>query len=141
MTDKKKVAKIVDTKVNTRNAKMIDNTKREGETLGSVGPFVKVTWNDAASTFKTYVINGDNPSEHLTVCETVGELVAEDDKAMVLVMHGSQCDGCDIMAIPKDWTQKVEVLESVGTAIDNWNACIETLESQQESQNPKQEKN
>ena len=72
MTDKKKVAKIVDKKVNTRSAKMIDNTQREGETLGTVGPFVKVTWNDAASTFKTYVINGDNPSEHLTVCETVG---------------------------------------------------------------------
>lgn len=141
MTDKKKVAKIVDKKVNTRSAKMIDNTQREGETLGTVGPFVKVTWNDAASTFKTYVINGDNPSEHLTVCETVGELVAEDDKAMVLVMHGSQCDGCDIMAIPKDWTQKVEVLESVGTAMDNWKECIETLESQQESQNQKQEKN
>ena len=53
MTDKKKVAKIVDKKVNTRSAKMIDNTQREGERLGSVGPFVKVTWNDAASTFKT----------------------------------------------------------------------------------------
>ena len=141
MKDKKKVAKIVDKKINTRSANMIDNTQREGETLGSVGPFVKVTWNDAASTFKTYVINADNPSEHLTVCETVGEMVAKDDKAIVIVMHGSQCDGCDIMAIPKDWTQKVEVLESVGTAIDNWNACIETLESQQESQNPKQEKN
>ena len=136
MTDKKKVAKIVDTKVNTRSAKMIDNTDRQGETLGSVGPFVKVTWNDAASTFKTYVINGDNPSEHLTVCETVGELVAEDDKAMVLVMHGAQWDGCDIMAIPKDWTQKVEVLESVGTALDNWEElkeCIsENLEHQPE---------
>ena len=141
MTNKKDIAKIVDKKVNTRNARMIDNTQRQGETLGSVGPFVKVTWNDAASTFKTYVINGDNPSEHLTVCETVGVLVAQDYKALVLVMHGSQCDGCDIMAIPKDWTQKVEVLESVGTAIDNWNACIETLESQHESQNPKQEKN
>ena len=138
MTDKKKVAKIVDTKVNTRNAKMIDNTKREGETLGSVGPFVKVTWNDAASTFKTYVINGDNPSEHLTVCETVGELVAQDDKALVLVMHGSQCDGCDIMAIPTDWAQSIEVLESVGTALDNWKElkeCIsENLEHQQESE-------
>ena len=141
MKDKEKVANLVDKKINTRNAKMIDNTQREGETLGTVGPFVKVTWNDAASTFKTYVINGDNPSEHLTVCETVGELVAEDDKAMVLVMHGSQCDGCDIMAIPKDWTQKVEVLESVGTAMDNWKECIETLESQQESQNQKPEKN
>ena len=134
MTDKKKVAKIVDKKINTRSANMIDNTQREGETLGSVGPFVKVTWNDAASTFKTYVINADNPSEHLTVCETVGEMVAKDDKAIVVVMHGSQCDGCDIMAIPTDWAQKIEILETVGE-------CIETSESQQESQNQKQEKN
>ena len=134
MKDKEKVAKIVDKKVNTRSAKMIDNTQREGERLGSVGPFVKVTWNDAASTFKTYVINGDNPSEHLTVCETVGEMVAKDDKAIVVVMHGSQCDGCDIMAIPTDWAQKIEILEPVGE-------CIEISESQQESQNQKQEKN
>ena len=134
MTDKKKVAKIVDKKINTRSANMIDNTQREGETLGSVGPFVKVTWNDAASTFKTYVINADNPSEHLTVCETVGEMVAKDDKAIVVVMHGSQCDGCDIMAIPTDWAQKIEILETVGE-------CIETSESQQESQNQKPEKN
>ena len=134
MTDKKKVAKLVDKKVNTRNANMIDNTQREGETLGSVGPFVKVTWNDAASTFKTYVINADNPSEHLTICETVGELVAKDDKAIVVVMHGSQCDGCDIMAIPTDWAQRIEILEPVGE-------CIETSEFQQESQNQKPEKN
>ena len=134
MTDKKKVANLVDKKINTRNANMIDNTQREGETLGTVGPFVKVTWNDAASTFKAYRINADNPSEHLTVCETVGEMVAKDDKAIVVVMHGSQCDGCDIMAIPTDWAQKIEILEPVGE-------CIETLESQQESQNQKQEKN
>ena len=134
MTDKKKVAKIVDKKINTRSANMIDNTQREGETLGSVGPFVKVTWNDASSTFKTYVINADNPSEHLTVCETVGEMVAKDDKAIVIVMHGSQCDGCDIMAIPTDWAQKIEILETVGE-------CIETSEFQQESQNQKPEKN
>ena len=126
MTNKKDIAKIVDKKVNTRSARMIDNTQRKGETLGSVGPFVKVTWNDAASTFKTYMINGDNPSEHLTVCETVGELVAKDDKAIVVIMHGSQCDGCDIMAIPTDWCQKIEVLEKVGECIS------ENLESQQE---------
>ena len=111
-------------KINTRNGKMVDNTNREGETLGSVGPFVKVTWNDAASTFKTYKINGDNPSEHLTICETVGEMVAKDDKAIVLVMHGSHCDGVDIMAIPRDWTQKIEVMEIVGECIS------ENLESQ-----------
>jgi len=68
----------------------------------------------------------------------LGELVAEDDKAMVLVMHGSQCDGADIMAIPKDWAQKVEVLEPIGTALDNWEelkGCIlESSEHQQESE-------
>ena len=128
--EKKNVAKLVDKKVNTRNGKMVDNTNREGETLGSVGPFVKVTWNDAASTFKTYKINGDNPSEHLTTCETVGEMVAKDDKAIVIVMHGSQCDGCDIMAIPTDWAQKIEVMEIVGECIS------ENSESQPESQEP-----
>ena len=96
------------------------NTEREGETLGSVGPFVKVTWNDAASTFKAYRINANNPSEHLTVCETVGEMVAKDDKAIVLVMHGSQCDGCDIMAIPTDWAQKIEIMEIVDLAIQHY---------------------
>ena len=117
---------------------MIDNKDRTQETLGSVGPFVKVTWNDAASTFKEYRINAAEPSEHLTKCETVGELVAKDDKAIILVMHGSQCDGADIMAIPRDWCQSIEVLESVGTAKDNWNemkekiCTLENLERQQE---------
>ena len=109
---------------------MIDNTNREAETLGSVGPFVKVTWNDAASTFKEYRINAANPSEHLAICETLGELVAKDDKAIVLVMHGSQCDGADIMAIPRDWCQKIEIMEIVGECIS------ENLESQLESQEP-----
>ena len=109
---------------------MIDNKNRDQETLGSVGPFVKVTWNDAASTFKEYRINAANPSEHLTICETVGELVAKDDKAIVLVMHGSQCDGADLMAIPRDWCQKIEVMEIVGECIS------ENLESQLESQEP-----
>tara|TARA_R100001163_G_scaffold33645_2_gene26051 strand:+ start:1904 stop:2287 length:384 start_codon:yes stop_codon:yes gene_type:complete len=104
----------------------MDNTDRSGETLGSVGPIVKVTWNDAASTFKQFKINGFNPSEHLTVCETIGELIAMDRKALVVAMHGSQCDGVDIMAIPRDWTQKVEILEKKVECI------LENLESLQE---------
>ena len=45
-------------------------------------------------------------------------------------MHGSQSDGCDIMAIPTDWAQKIEVMEIVGECIS------ENLESQLESQEP-----
>ncbi len=102
---------------------MIDNTNREAMTMGTVGPIVKVIWNDAASSWKQYRINAENPEEHLTRCETVGEMVAKDDKAIVLVMHGSQCDGADIMAIPTDWAQEIEVLKECTT---------ENLESQQE---------
>jgi hypothetical protein len=104
--------------------------------LGGVGPYVKVTWNDAASTFKENKINAENPSEHLTICETIGELVAKDDKAIVLVMHGSQCDGVDIMAIPRDWCQKIEVLEKTGDALieptRNKLCILENSESPQE---------
>jgi len=121
---------------------MIDNRNREQETLGSVGPFVKVTWNDAASTFKEYRINAENPSEHLTVCETLGEMVAEDDKAIVLIMHGSQSDGCDIMAIPRDWCQRIEVLDRAGTLIENkWKEIKEKciLENSEHPQEAKKE--
>jgi len=106
-----KQEQIKNKKLNTRSGNMVDNTMREAETLGTVGPIVKVTWYDAASTFKTYRINAEDPREHLTICETVGEMVVKDDNAIVLVMHGSQCDGCDIFAIPTDWTQKIEVLK------------------------------
>jgi len=87
------------------------------ENIGAVGPYVKVTWYDAASSWKQHRINAKDPSEHLTQCETLGELVAKDKKAIVLVMHGSKCDGVDIMAIPRDWCQTIEVLEKVGEAI------------------------
>jgi len=117
------MTKLKGKKINTRSGNMVDNTMREAETLGSVGPIVKVTWYDAASTFKTYRINAEDPKEHLTICETVGEMVAQDKYATVLVMHGSQCDGADIFAIPTDWCQKVEILKECTT---------ENSESQQE---------
>ena len=45
------MTKLKEKKINTRSGNMVDNTMREAETLGSVGPIVKVTWYDAASTF------------------------------------------------------------------------------------------
>ena len=118
-------------------------TKR-AKGIGGVGPIVKVTWNDAAGQIKIHAINGDNPEEHLAVCETIGELVVKDRKALILVHHWSDTDGIDILAIPTDWVQKIEVLEKVGDAIleptRNELCILENLESQQESQNAKTSK-
>ncbi len=117
---------------------------KQAKGIGGVGPIVKVTWNDAAEQIKIHAINGDNPEEHLAVCETIGELVVKDRKALILVHHWSDTDGIDILAIPTDWVQKIEVLEKVGDAIleptRNELCILENLESQQESQNAKTSK-
>ena len=98
----------------------------EGKRFGTVGPIVRVKWYDAASQMKINAINGNNPEEHLAMCETVGELIVEDRKALILVQHWSDTDGVDILAIPKDWCQDIEVLKEVEECIS------ENLESQQE---------
>ncbi len=94
--------------------------------IGAVGPLVKVTWNDAAAQIKIHCLDALNPEKHLAICETVGELVIDDPKALILVQHWSDTDGVDILAIPKDWCQDIEVLKEVEECIS------ENLESQQE---------
>ena len=91
--------------------------------IGGVGPIVLVKWNDAAQQIKTYAVNGSYPVEHMAKCETLGEIIAEDDKAMVLLQHWSDTDGVDILTIPKDWCQEIEVLKE---------CILENSESQQE---------
>ena len=109
----------------------------EARGIGGVGPIVKVTWNDAAEQIKIHCIDGENPEKHLAVCETIGELVVKDRKALILVQHWSDTDGIDILVIPTDWVQKIEVFEKVGDAIieptRNELCTIENLESQPES--------
>ena len=99
------------------------HNEESGKRFGAVGPIVRVKWDDAASQIKINAINGNNPEEHLAKCETVGELIIDDPKALILVAHWSDTDGVDILAIPKDWCQEIEVLKE----------CIsENSESQQE---------
>ena len=106
----------------------MDNEERlkEASGIGGVGTLVKVTWNDAAQQIKIDTINAAKPEEHLAVCESVGELIVKDRKALILVQHWSDTDGVDILAIPKDWCQDIEVLKEVEKCIS------ENLESQQE---------
>ena len=115
----------------------MERMENQARGIGAVGPLVKVTWNDAAEQIKIHTINGENPVEHLAVCESIGELVVKDRKALILIHHWSDTDGIDILAIPTDWVQSIEVLEKVGDAIieptRNELCIIENLESQQES--------
>ena len=78
--------------------------------IGAVGPLVKVVWNDAAQQIKMNTINAKRPEMHLAVCETIGEMIIDAPKALILVQHWSDTDGIDIMAIPKDWCQSIDIL-------------------------------
>ena len=121
----------------------MERMEEKGREFGSAGPLVKVEWNDAAQNIKVHVIDGNEPEKHLAKCVTIGELIVKDRKALILLQHWSDTDGIDILAIPTDWATKITVLEEVGTAINEEvvdKCIIENLESQQESEKPKQQK-
>ena len=61
----------------------------QGRKFGTTGPLVRVKWNDAAAQIKIHVINGNEPEEHLAKCETVGELIIDDPKVLILCQHWS----------------------------------------------------
>lgn len=91
--------------------------------LGNNGPLMKVKWLDATNERGVRKINLEDPSEHLCYCETIGEVVAQDERAIVIVYHYTDYDGVDFICIPTSWVVEMEELE-----------CLENLESQLESQ-------
>jgi hypothetical protein len=97
--------------------------------LGKNGQLMKVKWLDATNERGVKKINVDDPSEHLCYCETVGEVVAQDERAIIVIYHYTDFDGVDFICIPTSWVVEMEELE-----------CTENLESQQESQNLKPQK-
>ena len=93
----------------------MDNGERQERPFGKVGPLVRVEWNDAAQQVKMDTIDGKDPTSHLAKCESIGELIIDDPKALILVQHWSDTDGIDILAIPKDWVQAIEVIKECTT--------------------------
>ena len=78
--------------------------------LGSNGPLMVVKWFDATNERGYNKINLHDPSEHLSYCETIGEVVAQDERAIVVVYHYSDIDGVDFIAIPTSWVVEMEEL-------------------------------
>ena len=97
--------------------------------LGKNGPLMKLKWLDATNERGVHKINIEDPSEHLCYCETIGEVVAQDERAIVIVYHYTDFDGVDFICIPTSWVVEMEELE-----------CIENLESQPASKNSRQQK-
>jgi hypothetical protein len=78
--------------------------------LGSNGPLMVVKWFDAANATGIDKINLNDPSEHLSYCETIGEVVAQDERAIIVVYHYSDIDGVDFISIPTSWVVEMEEL-------------------------------
>ena len=90
--------------------------------LGNNGPLMKVKWLDATNERGVKKINIDDPSEHLCYCETIGEVVAQDERAIVVTYHYTDFDGVDFICIPTSWVIEMEEL-----------VCLENSEYPQES--------
>lgn len=105
------------------------NPKGNKRMIGKNGPLYKVKWLDAVNERGQHKINLEDPSEHLSYCETVGEVVAQDERAIIIVYHYTDCDGVDFICIPMSWVIEMEELK-----------CLENSESQLESKKSKQPK-
>jgi len=90
--------------------------------LGKNGPLMRVKWLDATNERGVKKINISDPSEHLCYCETIGEVVAQDERAIIVTYHYTDFDGVDFICIPTSWVIEMEEL-----------VCLENLEYQQES--------
>ena len=78
--------------------------------LGNDGPIMKVKWLDAANGTQQSRVNAKDPSIHLSYCETIGEVVAQDERAIVIIYHYSDIDGIDFICIPTSWVVEMEEL-------------------------------
>ena len=85
--------------------------------LGKNGPLMKVKWLDATNQKCVSTINLKAPS----YCETIGEVVAQDERAIIIVYHYTDVDGVDLITIPTSWVVEMEEME-----------CLENSESQLE---------
>ena len=105
-----------------------------GRKLGSVGSYVKVKWNDAVQHIKVHAVNAENPEEHLAKCESMGELIVDHPKALILAQHWSDTDGIDILVIPRDWVQEIEKLDFIPDSyfVKEEECITENSESRQE---------
>ena len=105
-----------------------------GKRIGDVGSYVKVKWNVAVQHIKVHAVNAEDPEEHLAKCESMGELIVDHPKALILAQHWSDTDGIDILVIPRDWVQEIEKLDSIPESyfVKEEECTTESLESQQE---------
>jgi len=55
--------------------------------IGEYGKIVKVHWMDATQHQGLDKVNVADPSSHLSKCETVGEIIARESIAFILVYH------------------------------------------------------
>ncbi len=85
--------------------------------LGNNGPLMKIKWLDATNATQQKKIDIEDPSNHLSYCETIGEVVAQCERAIVINYHYSDIDGVDFICIPTSWVVEMEEL------------CLKDLES------------
>jgi len=79
--------------------------------LGDNGPLARVRWFDAVNERGANKVSIKDPSEHLSYCETIGEITSSDEYATVITYHYTDCDGTDFICLPSSWIVEIQELE------------------------------
>tara|TARA_Y100000310_G_C20601972_1_gene773503 strand:- start:910 stop:1209 length:300 start_codon:yes stop_codon:yes gene_type:complete len=71
---------------------------------------VEVEWLDACAHMNVDKLDLDKLSELLCVTQTLGKVVAQDEKVICIATNISAANGLDLIAIPVKWIEKIKIL-------------------------------
>ncbi len=82
-----------------------------GLKIGS-SALVDVEWLDACAHMNVEKLELEELGELLCVTHTIGKVVAQDDKVLVIASNISAANGLDLIAIPIKWIESVKIVEA-----------------------------
>ena len=73
---------------------------------------VDVKWLDACAHMNVEELDTNSLIELLCPTHTLGKVVAQDDKVLVVATNISAANGLDLIAIPVRWIESVKIMEA-----------------------------
>jgi len=73
---------------------------------------VDVKWLDACAHMNVEELDGDNLLELLCPTHTLGKVVVQDEKVLVVATNISAANGIDLIAIPVKWIESIKMMEA-----------------------------
>ncbi len=92
-------------------ARMATQTELDAGLKIDNAALVDVEWLDACAHMNVEKLDKNNLAKLLCKTNTLGRVVAQDRKVICVATNISKVNGADIIAIPVNWIEKINIME------------------------------